>query len=145
MSDAQGIRLPTIRTTTVVPDKGRGRGRQGEASIYQQLMVNMPAPAPGKGKNASPQYSYFFVPAEVPPTITDPAERDKAAKDGCAKLVNRFTQMSRRIRKTNGETHDYTFRKARDPDGPADDTAEWGVVVYRIEPGQAKSLIRRAA
>jgi hypothetical protein len=97
-------------------------------------MIDMPAPAPGKGKGAPMQFASFFVATEVPDTITDPEERSKAAKDGTAKLVNRFTSVSRRIRKNLGATHDYTFRKAQDPDG----SGAWGVVVYRIVPGAVK-------
>lgn len=144
MTEAQGIKVPQIKYTTAIPDKGRGKGRTGSESIYRQIMVDMPAPAPGKGKGAAVQYAWFFVAAEVPPTITDPAEREAAAKDEASKLVNKFTQVSRRIRKTQGATHDYTFRKVRDPEAP-EGTGDWGLVVYRIEPGAAKAGPQRKA
>lgn len=132
---ATGIQLPKIRYTTAIPDSARGRGRPGQGeNPYQKLMIDMPAPAPGKGKGAPMQFASFFVATEVSDTITDPDERAKAAKDGTAKLVNRFTSVSRRIRKNLGATHDYTFRKAQDPDG----SGAWGVVVYRIVPGAVK-------
>ena len=135
-----GIQLPKIKFVSQIPDSARGRGRVGGGeNVYQKLMIDMPAPAPGKGKGAPVQYASFFVPTEVPDTITDPDERTKAAKDSTGKLVNRFTSVSRRIRKAHGATHDYTFRKTQDPE-----TGEWGVMVYRIEPGAPK-LTRKAA
>ena len=80
---AAGIQLPKIRYTTQIPDSARGRGRPGGSeNPYQKLMIDMPAPAAGKGKGAPIQFASFFVPCEVPDTITDPAEREKAAKDG---------------------------------------------------------------
>jgi len=144
MSEAQGISLPTVKFTTTIPDAARGKGRAGGESVFQKLMFDMPGPAPGKGKNAPTQFAWFFVPAEVPDTITAPEEREKAAKDQCSKLINRFTSIGRRIRKANPETHDYTFRKARDPEA-GDGTGDWGVVVYRIAPGSEKGIIRKAA
>jgi hypothetical protein len=97
----------------------------------------MPAPAPGKGKGAPMQFAWFFVPADKPAdTITDPAEREKAIKANANKLVNRFTSLSRRIRKDNSATHDYTFRKMRDPANP--ESGDFGIVVYRIQPGTDK-------
>lgn len=147
VQSAEGITaaLPQIRYTTQIPDSARGKGRPGAGTnIYQQLMIEMPAPAPPKDakgrpiKDAPVQFASFFVPAEVPATITDPAEREKAAKDQCAKLVNRFTSVSRRVRKNHGETHDFTFRKSRDPDA-TDGAGAWGIIVYRIEPGTVKA------
>lgn len=144
MENATGIQLPTLSYTTTIPDSGRGRGKAGGENVYQKFMTDMPAPAPakdGKGKpikDAPLQFSQFFVPAEVPATITDATERDKAAKDNTKKLVNRFTSISRRIRKTNSATHDYTFRKARDPNAAAGTEGDWGIIVYRIEPGTDK-------
>ncbi len=138
------ISLPAINYTTSIPDSGRGKGRAGGENVYQKYMQDMPAPGPaldskGKPVKGSPtQFAWFFVPAEVPETVTDPAERDKAAKDGCRKLVNRFTSVSRRIRKANSETHDYTFRQARDPNAPEGTQGNWGIIVYRIEPGSDK-------
>lgn len=143
--------LPKINFTTSIPDSQRGRGKVGGGeNVYQKIMIDMPAPSLQKDpkgkpiKDAQMQYAWFFVPAEVPDTITDPAERDKAAKDGCGKLVNRFTSISRRIRKANNETHDFTFRKSRDPE-VADDKGEWGIVVYRIQPGTDKGGPQKAA
>jgi hypothetical protein len=129
--------LPQIKFVSSIPDSARGKGRPGGGeNPYQALMISMPAPAPGKGKNAPMQFASFFVATEVPETITDPAEREKAAKDGCAKLVNRFTSVARRVRK-NHPDHDFTFRKSRDPEAE-DGTGAWGIVVYRIEPGTTK-------
>lgn len=141
---AAGIQLPKINFTSHIPDSARGKGKSGE-NVYQKFMVDMPAPTPGKGKGAPMQFAWFFVPADVPDTITDPAERDKAAKDFCTKLINRFTSVARRIRKDHGETHDFTFRKARDPEAE-DGTGQWGIVVYRIQPGTEKGgPVRKAA
>jgi hypothetical protein len=139
--------LPKITFVTSIPDSGRGRGRQSGENIYQKLMLEMPPPAKGKGKDAALQYASFFVPAEVPATVTDPAERDKAAKDMCSKLVNRFTSVSRRIRKDHPD-FDFTFRKMRDPmvEATAVGTGAWGITVYRIPPGMDKGgPVRKAA
>src|SRR5215467_676861 len=135
--EVTGISLPTIKFVTAVPEGGRGRSRAGEGSAYQKFMKDMPAPVAAKGKNGQPQIASFFVPAEVPATITDPAERDKAGKDNCQKLVNRFTSIARRIRKDNADTHDFTFRKSRDP-SVTDGTGAWGIIVYRVQPGTDK-------
>ena len=127
--------LPAVKFTTEIPETTRGRGRGGEPSPYQQYMTDMPAPAlKGKGKDAQTQFAWFFVPAEVPATITDPAEIEKAAKDGARKLINRFTSMARRVKKLNPTTHEFTFRKARNPE-VQDGTGAWGIVVYRVVPG----------
>ena len=138
--------LPKITFVTAIPDSGRGRGRQGGENIYQKLMLEMPAPAKGKGKDAPMQFASFFVAAEVPATVTDPAERDKAAKDMCSKLVNRFTSVGRRIRKDNAD-YDFTFRKMRDPvtEATAPNTGAWGITVYRIQPGTDKGGPARKA
>lgn len=145
MTEAAGITLPKIMFTTSIPDSGRGKGRaNGETSIYQKLMIDMPAPAVAKDAKGKPikdgeiQFSQFFVPAEVPATITDPAERDKEASVNTKRLVNRFTAVSRRIRKDHGETHDFTFRKARDPNAENGTQGDWGIIVYRIQPGTDK-------
>lgn len=150
MTEVQSVSSPKIRFTTQIPESARGRGRPaGAENVIQNAMVNMPAPSPGKDpkgrpiKDAPIQYASFWVPAEVSDTITDPAEREKAAKDACAKLVNRFTSMSRRVRKGHGEDYDFTFRKSRDPDMPENGT--WGVTVYRIEPGSIKRGPQRKA
>lgn len=135
-----GLALPKLGFTSTIPDSQRGKGRTGGENIYQKFMTDMPAPAKdpkNKAKDAPLQYSWFFVPSEVAATITDPAEREKAAKDGTKKLVNRFTSVSRRIRKAHADTHDFTFRKARDPE-VADDKGDWGIIVYRIQPGTDK-------
>jgi hypothetical protein len=137
--------LPKLRYTTQIPETTRGRGRPGGGeNVYQKLMIDMPAPAKGKGKDAPTQFASFFVPVEIPATITDAAEREKTAKDKCNKLVNRFTAVSRRIRKTLSETHAYTFRKARDPD-VADGAGAWGVMVYRIDPSMVETRAPRKA
>lgn len=134
-----GITLPKISFTTSIPDSGRGKGKaNAETGLYQKLMTDMPAPAKGKGKDAEMQFSQFFVPSVVADTITDATERDKAASDNAKKLVNRFTAISRRIRKDNGATHDYTFRKARDPNAEKGVEGSWGIIVYRIQPGTDK-------
>jgi hypothetical protein len=149
-NNGTGLQLPKIRLTSVIPDSGKGKGRVGGENIYQKLMIEMPAPAQARDsknkviKDSPLQFASFFVSSEVPATITDPAEREKAAKDGCAKLINRFTSMSRRIRKDKGETHDYTFRKARDPD-VADEKGQWGIIVYRIEPGKRTPAVAPTA
>jgi hypothetical protein len=137
--------LPQIRYVSQIPDSARGKGRVGGGeNVYQKVMIDMPAPAAPKDakgrpiKDAPVQFASFFVPCEIPATITDPAEREKAAKDQCAKLANRFTSMSRRIRKNHGDGYDFTFRKARDPDA-TDGAGAWGIVVYRIEPGTVKA------
>jgi hypothetical protein len=129
------IEFPAIKYATEIPETTRGRGKAGEVSPYQQYMIDMPAPAlKGKGKDAQTQFAWFFVPAEVPKTITDVVEYEKASKDGARKLINRFTSMSRRIKKLHPTTHEFTFRKARNPEA-ADDTGNWGIVVYRVVPG----------
>lgn len=130
------VELPTINYTTQIPDSAKVGGRIGGENVFQRFMLDMPAPQPAKGKNPA-QYAWFFVPAEVADTITDEGERDKAAKTNTQKLVNKFTSIARRIRKANSETHDYTFRKVRDPN-VADDKGTWGLVVYRIIPGMPK-------
>jgi len=140
---ATGITLPKIIFTTSIPNVTRGRGGGGGENPYKKFMIEMPAPAQPKDAKGKPvkdaplQFAQFFVPSEVPDTITDPAEREKAAKANTPKLVNRFTSISRMIRKTMGETHDYAFRKARDP-SVADDKGTWGILVYRIQPGTDK-------
>jgi hypothetical protein len=130
------MEMPEIQFTNKIPDSTRAGGRHGGTNAYQQFMIDMPAPARGRGKNAETEYAWFFVPAEISDTISDEDERAKAQKANTQKLVNRFTSVSRRIRKHHGETHDYTFRKARDPNGGED--GAWGIVVYRIEPGLSK-------
>ena len=78
-----GIQLPKIKFVSQIPDSARGRGRVGGGeNVYQKLMIDMPAPAPGKGKGAPVQYASFFVPTEVPDTITDPDERVAAYSQG---------------------------------------------------------------
>ena len=126
-----GIVLPKIIFTTSIPETLRGKGKGGAENPYKRFMIDMPAPAAGKGKNAPMQYAQFFVPSAVPDTITDPAEREKAAKDGTAKLINRFTSIGRHIKKSSPE-HEFTFRKARDPNDPTN--GQWGILVYRIQP-----------
>ena len=125
------ITLPSISYATTIPDSARAGGRSSEPSPWMAFMKDMPAPAPGKGKNAPVQFSWFFVPADVPETITDPAEREKAAKANTSKLINRYTSIARRLRKAHPDTHDFTFRKVRDPNA-ADGTGDWGVQVFRI-------------
>lgn len=133
------ITLPTLQTTTALPEIARVGGRSAGTNVYQQFMMDMPAPANGKGKGAPMQYAWFFVPSEVPDTITDEAEREKAAKANTSKLVNRFTSLSRRIRKNNSETHDFTFRKMKNDEG------QWGLAVYRVPPGMDKGGPQKAA
>jgi len=133
--------MPEIQFTTTLPQSKRGGGRLSSTNEYQQHMMNMPAPSRGKGRNAETEYAWFFVPAEVSETITDEAEREKAQRDNAQKLVNRFTSVGRRIRKNHGETHNYTFRKLRDPsnrDPNGDSYGDWGIVVFRVEADYPK-------
>jgi hypothetical protein len=131
---ATGITLPKLLFTTSIPETLRGRGKGGAENPYKKFMLEMPAPAKGKGKDAPVSYAQFFVPSVVKETITDPAEREKAAKDGCAKLINRFTSIGRHIKKANA-AYEFTYRKARDPSDP--ENGEWGILVYRIAPRTA--------
>lgn len=121
---------PEIKITNTVPEPATRGGRHGGENPYQAFMFGMPAPTKAT-KNKPAEISWFFVPAEVSDTITDADERTKAQKANTQKLVNRFTSIARRIRKKNGETHDYQFRKLLSDDG------QWGIVVYRVEPKQA--------
>lgn len=148
MSNANSVpavTLPPVLFTSTIPESVRAGGRGAGENPFQQFMVDMPAPAmKGKGKDAQMQFAHFFVPADpVSDTITDPKEREKAEKAGTSKLVSRFTSISRRIRKTRSDTHDYTFRKARDPSNPTN--GKWGIIVYRIAPGTDKGGPRKAA
>lgn len=139
---ATGITLPKLIYTTSIPETLRGRGKGGAENPYKKFMLEMPAPAKGKGKDAPVSYAQFFVPSTVPDTVTDPAERDKAAKDGCAKLINRFTSIGRHIKKSS-PTHEFTYRKARDPSDP--EHGQWGILVYRIVPRTAVTTQPTAA
>jgi hypothetical protein len=119
---------PEIKTTTTVPEPATRGGRHGGENPYQKFMMDMPEPTKAT-KNKPSEISWFFVPAEISETVTDPDERVKAQKTNTQKLVNRFTSIARRIRKKNGDTHDFAFRKQLN-----EETGEWGIVVYRIEP-----------
>jgi hypothetical protein len=121
--------LPTIQFATELPPPAKAGGRSPGGNPFQKLMFDMPEPAADKKGNK--KYAWFWVASEVPDTISDPAERAKEAKVNTQKLVNKFTSLSRRIRKHNSETHNYTMRKQQNEAG------DWGLVVYRIPPGDS--------
>jgi hypothetical protein len=127
-----------IEYTTRVPDSARAGGRTGQPSPWLQFLKDMPAPSPVKPAKKNPDGSpvmniaWFFIPADQPADTVQGEEREKAVKANANKLVNRFTSIARRIRKTNGDTHNYTFRKVRDPNAE-EGQGEWGLQVFRIE------------
>lgn len=91
----------------------------GAKSPYSDFMKAMPAPKNGK-------YSQFFIPTEVPATITDAAEREKAGKDAARKIANRVSGVARRITKEDA-TVAYAIRTRVE-------NGVHGVRVYRTDP-----------
>lgn len=126
------IALPEIEYQTAIPEAARAGGRQAGENPYLKYMQGMPLPTmttPKKGQPAVKQYASFFMVADpVSETITDEAEKAKAAKANVDKLINRFTSLARRINKID-PTANFIFRKATNEAGAA------GIRVFR---GDAK-------
>jgi hypothetical protein len=79
------------------PPPAPKRGITGEESAVTKLIKSMPAPSPDGTQIAS-----FFVPcteAEIPATITDPKEREKALSDIVRKKMNQLSGTTRRVTK----------------------------------------------
>lgn len=111
-----------IDTGVALPPIQRLQGAQ--ASPYS---VAMKAMALGKDDKA---LQSFFIPADVPATITDPAEREKAAKDEARKISNRVSGIARRLseeKDASGKQYAFAIR-SRQEDGKI------GVRVYRVAP-----------
>lgn len=99
-------------------------GREGATvNPYTVTMKGMPVPEGGV-------YAQGWIVADVPATITDPAERLKAGKEEARKLSNRISGIARRLsdeKDADGNYYTYAIR-TREENGV------WGVRVYRIAP-----------
>lgn len=72
-------------------------GAGGDTSPYTQAMKDMPLP------NAGEPIPQFFVPADVPESIKDAKEREKAAKESARKISNRISGIARRLNKQDAK------------------------------------------
>jgi hypothetical protein len=97
-----------------------------------QIIKNVPLPQlrVGSARGGDDGYpwadlevgDHFVVPADVPSTITDPAERASAMKDAIRKLSSKLSGRIRTQKKQNPD-RDYAAR-----------TVENGVGIWRVEP-----------
>ena len=100
----------------------------GASSPYTPVLKAMPAPQDGK-------VAQFFIKADVPASITDAKERERALKDEARKISNRVSGISRRLmeeKDANGVLYNFALRTQTDKDGNI------GVRVYRIAPATPK-------
>jgi hypothetical protein len=109
-----GIPLPTIE-----------RKVGASSSPYAEPMKALPL-------GSTPEtVASFFVPATVPNTITDPAEKAKALRDEARKISNRISGISRRLTKAD-PTLAFALRTK-------EENGNVGVRVYRVAPAAAES------
>jgi len=107
----------------VVHAVGRGGG---EESALMKAIRALPAMANG-------QYARFFFPAkEIPASIVDPGEREKATVEEVKRALNSASGAKRRVEKEIGSVARFAVRRAN-VGGVA------GVEVFRIEDGTASA------
>lgn len=101
------------------PAAAFGGGNRGAHNPIKTSMENMPAPNNGK-------YAFFDIAVTVAASITDPAEKEKAASEALKKMVAKVSGVARRISKTNTAAK-FAVRGQRNADGTV------AVRVWRVE------------
>ena len=117
-ADTNAAAAPAFTVEVGSPPPAIQRMVGGASSPYTPVMKSMPAPQGDK-------VAQFFVKAEVPTTITDATEREKAAKDEARKISNRISGIARRLTKDDASLN-FALRTQKDAQG------NLGVRVYRV-------------
>lgn len=114
-----------IEVGVALPERVRIGNKDGAPSPYVEFMKSMPAPV--TAADGTVTYASFFIPAdEAPATVTDPAEREKVAKDNARKTTNNLGAISRRIRKGD-PAYNFSSREVTE-------NGRRGVRVFRVAP-----------